>query len=85
MATVTIFEAAAVNDALAQEGLAYRVHLHDMCGAQQFSVEELDAGKDAQQGAHDADALRAAVARHFAAKGMTVSFAPDGGLTFRVQ
>lgn len=66
--TVSIFQVGELNRVLEDCGLGYRIHLHDLCGGQSFSVEELPGGS------HDFDALHAELSEFFGSIGATVSF-----------
>lgn len=60
---VTPFEVADINKALAGEGCAIRLHLHDACGGQYLSWEGDDTAE-----------VRACIERHFSAAGFSVTF-----------
>lgn len=75
--TVSIFQAGELNQMLEARGLGYRIHLHDLCGGQSFSIEEQ------ANGSHDLDALHVGISEFFGKIGATVRF-DAGGLAFRL-
>lgn len=84
MRAVTTFHVVDCNKALASQGLAWRIRLHDACGRQTLSLEPTGTGEATTlpDGPSEAptsrDAARAATCAFFARDGISLEFASDG-------
>ncbi len=67
---VTIHEVIELNHMFEEKGLSFKIHLHDACGAQSFSVEGLteDASKEEYERVNEEIAL------YFKSKGIEIMF-----------
>ena len=70
---VSIHEFITLNHLLEEKELLFKIHFHDACGAQSFSVEAIkeDATTD------DYDRVKGEIISYFEAKGITVTFAQN--------
>lgn len=78
-AIVTINEIIELNRLLKGEGLQFKVHLHDACGSQSFTIEPVGEGKDKE----DILKLRDRITDYFNIRGMKIRFSADQ-LSFQV-
>jgi hypothetical protein len=70
---VTFQDVIELNHLLEGQSLAFKVHLHDACAGQSFSVESLGNSNDLEY----QESMKKAVTEYFAQKRMTIQFAEN--------
>ncbi len=70
---VTLNDISDMNHSLEDKGLSFKVHLHDACGAQSFTMEELRENNDGQK-----DAMQQVIKEYFEGKRAKIEFSQDG-------
>ena len=72
--TVSIKEVIELNHILEEKGLSFKIHLHDACGAQSFSMETLseDVAKE------DCEKCKQEITTYFEGKGTLITFTQNG-------
>jgi len=70
---VSIHEVITLNHLLEEKGFLFKIHLHDVCGAQSFSVEAFsqDASKE------DYGMVKQVISTYFEGKGIAITFAQN--------
>lgn len=71
---ITYNEISDLNHFLENENIPYKVHLHDTCGKQSFTLEALDE----KAGEFEYSEMKKAVIEFFKNKGNTISFIEKG-------
>lgn len=75
-AVVSIADVVALNEVLAGQGLAAKVHLHDACGGQSLWLELLEGA-----GGQELAQVRSLVEDYLAGRGIRLGWSEDG-ITF---
>jgi len=70
---VTYNEISDMNHSLEDKGLNFKVHLHDACGSQSFTIDALSENNEEQL-----EAMKQVVAECFLEKDIVIKFLEDG-------
>jgi hypothetical protein len=68
-----------INQLLEGKNLKYKLHLHDMCGSQSYTIEPLSSGAGED---HDED-MKETITQYFEQRGIQISFL-ENNLEFRI-
>jgi hypothetical protein len=66
-------ELAELNNHLEGSGFAYKVHMHDLCGSQSFSVKSLDGSETGES-----ELIKECIRDYFMKKSITAKFSENG-------
>lgn len=67
---ITYNEIIEINNLLREQSLSYKLHLHDACGSQSFTIELLDSDNFEGQG----EQMKDVIINYFSQKGIQVKF-----------
>ena len=70
---VTYNEIGDINHSLEDKGLNFKVHLHDACGSQSFTIDAMPEYNEEQL-----EAMKQVVAEYFQVKDIAIKFIEDG-------
>lgn len=67
---ITYNEVIEINNLLREQGLSFKLHLHDACGSQSFTMEPLDSSNSE---GHE-EQMKTVIKNYFSEKGLQINF-----------